>query len=207
MNFGEQIKKLRKTHNITQQEMSERLGVSRQAISHWENDRNLPDIEMLITISKVFSISLDELILGGREMNNMTEKIINDSGETKKIKLKLQGIKLGFTLFLLSLISYLSGLFFAPVRMENYFSEFSQYTMISGFIIILVVGLVGISQLMYKKLPLEENIRAVVGPILLILGILIYLFSMYVSFLSGLWGILLSIVGIICIAAEYRHQK
>uniref|UniRef100_UPI000A7F267D helix-turn-helix domain-containing protein n=1 Tax=Staphylococcus aureus TaxID=1280 RepID=UPI000A7F267D len=69
MNFVEQIKQLTKSNEITQQEMAARLGVSRQAISHWENNRNLPDIEMLIIISKEFDISLDILILGGNDMN------------------------------------------------------------------------------------------------------------------------------------------
>ena len=57
MNFDEKIIKIRKDNNLTQEEMAEKLNVSRQAISNWENKRNLPDIEMLIIISKIFSIS------------------------------------------------------------------------------------------------------------------------------------------------------
>ena len=47
MNFGEQIKRIRKEQNMTQGQFAEKLGISRQAVSNWENDRNLPDIEML----------------------------------------------------------------------------------------------------------------------------------------------------------------
>ncbi|MDY2627183.1 MAG: helix-turn-helix transcriptional regulator [Lachnospiraceae bacterium] len=61
MNFGAQIKKMRKERKLTQEQMAKELGVSRQAVSNWENDRNLPDIEMLILISRVFHISLDNL--------------------------------------------------------------------------------------------------------------------------------------------------
>ena len=57
MNFGEQIKKLRKDRNMTQQDMAEKLGISRQAVSNWENDKNLPDIEMLIRMSQVFQLT------------------------------------------------------------------------------------------------------------------------------------------------------
>ena len=56
MNFGEQIKKLRKQKNLTQEQMASQLGISRQAVSNWENDRNLPDIEMLISIAVTLMI-------------------------------------------------------------------------------------------------------------------------------------------------------
>ena len=48
MDFGEQIKRIRKDLVLTQEQMADKLGVSRQAVSNWENNRNLPDIEMLI---------------------------------------------------------------------------------------------------------------------------------------------------------------
>ena len=51
MNFGEQIKKLRADEKLTQQKMADELGVTRQAISNWENNKNLPDIEMIIIIA------------------------------------------------------------------------------------------------------------------------------------------------------------
>lgn len=62
MNFGDNIKKVRTERNLTQQQMADKLLVSRQAVSNWENDRNLPDIEMLINIALTFEVSLDELI-------------------------------------------------------------------------------------------------------------------------------------------------
>ena len=73
MNFGEQIKNIRKKEKLTQEQFAIRLNVSRQAVSNWENNKNLPDIGMLILISNVFHISLDALIKGDDQMNNMTE--------------------------------------------------------------------------------------------------------------------------------------
>lgn len=63
MEFNEQIKRLRKENNLTQEEMAKKLNVTRQALSNWENNRNLPDFEMIILIAKTFGVSLDELIL------------------------------------------------------------------------------------------------------------------------------------------------
>lgn len=62
MSFGEQIKNIRKKEKLTQEQFAIRLNVSRQVVSNWENNKNLPDIGMLILISNVFHISLDALI-------------------------------------------------------------------------------------------------------------------------------------------------
>lgn len=60
MDFGSQIKEIRERESLTQEQLAIKLNVSRQAISNWENNKNLPDIGMLILISDVFHVSLDE---------------------------------------------------------------------------------------------------------------------------------------------------
>ena len=69
---------MRLERKLTQEQLANQLGVSRQAVSNWENNKNLPDLELIIAISKLFSVSLDDLILGGSTMNNLTEKLIKD---------------------------------------------------------------------------------------------------------------------------------
>ena len=207
MNFGEQIKQLRKSNEITQQEMGARLGVSRQAISHWENNRNLPDIEMLIIISKEFDISLDILILGGNDMNNMTEKIIRDGSELRKMKMKINAVKIGVFLFILSLISYFIGLFFAPISKENYFGDFSEYTMLSGLIVVFVVGLLSFSERIQDKKNDERYIFKMIGPACMIFGVLLYTFTLWTGLISGLIGILLSFVGFILIIFQNLSKE
>ena len=64
MTFGEIIKKLRTDNGLTQDELAEKIYVTRTAISKWESDRGFPNIESLKTISKYFSVSLDELLSG-----------------------------------------------------------------------------------------------------------------------------------------------
>ena len=91
MDFGEQFKKIRANRELTQEQMASKLNVSRQAISNWENNRNLPDLEMVVKISMTFNISLDQLIIGGNDMNNMTEKLVKD-GSMHSNKSKFCGI-------------------------------------------------------------------------------------------------------------------
>lgn len=95
MDFGKQIKQLRNDNELTQEQMANMLNVSRQAISNWENNRNLPDLELLVLMSKVFSISLDQLILGGSDMNNMTAKLIKDGSETRRAKFNMIAVIIG----------------------------------------------------------------------------------------------------------------
>ena len=89
MDFGNQIKNIRKKESLTQEQFAIKLNVSRQAVSNWENNKNLPDIGMLILMSNIFKISLDELIKGDDHMNNMTEKVIKDGSETRRAKFNM----------------------------------------------------------------------------------------------------------------------
>ena len=62
LNIGKRIKELRRSKDITQEELSEILGVSYQSVSRWENDTCYPDIELLPTIADYFGVTVDKLI-------------------------------------------------------------------------------------------------------------------------------------------------
>lgn len=61
--LNDNIKQLRQSNNMTQTELAEKLGVSKQCVSNWENDYIQPSIEMLVKIAKFFKVSTD-LLLG-----------------------------------------------------------------------------------------------------------------------------------------------
>ena len=69
MNLGKQIKNYRKQTGMSQEKMAEKIGVSRQAITKWETDAGIPDIENLIAIAKLFKISVDELLFNKRKQS------------------------------------------------------------------------------------------------------------------------------------------
>ena len=62
MEFNEKLQELRKQKGLTQEELSEKLSVSRTAISKWESGRGYPNIESLKAIAKLFSVTVDELL-------------------------------------------------------------------------------------------------------------------------------------------------
>ena len=73
MELGKQIKNCRQEANLSQEELAERVYVSRQTISNWENDKSYPDVNSLVLLSEVFHISLDKLIKG--DIDRMKEEI------------------------------------------------------------------------------------------------------------------------------------
>ena len=62
MTFGEKLKRMRSDNGLTQDELADKIFVTRTAISKWETDRGYPSIDSLKAISKLFSVSIDELI-------------------------------------------------------------------------------------------------------------------------------------------------
>lgn len=95
MNLGKKIAELRKKNNLSQEELAEKVGVARQTISKWEIGDTTPDINQVKIISKIFNISIDELV--DNDINNViVEKVSNTeklAGITIKI-LKVFGIML-----------------------------------------------------------------------------------------------------------------
>lgn len=68
MELGKQIKKHRQEVQLSQEELAERVYVSRQTISNWENDKSYPDVNSLVLLSETFQISLNNLIKGDIEV-------------------------------------------------------------------------------------------------------------------------------------------
>ncbi|MFL2030140.1 helix-turn-helix domain-containing protein [Loigolactobacillus zhaoyuanensis] len=68
MIIGERLKQCRQRQNLSQEMVAEKLAVSRQTISNWENSRSYPDIERSIHLAELYELSLDELLKGDQKM-------------------------------------------------------------------------------------------------------------------------------------------
>lgn len=73
-NIGNLIKTLRKEKNLTQKELADLLGVTYQAVSKWENGKNIPDIAILKKISEEFHIDMNAILEGNNTKTNKTKK-------------------------------------------------------------------------------------------------------------------------------------
>ena len=72
MNFGEKLYELRKSKNLSQEEVADKLNVTRQTVSKWETNQSTPDFDKKIPLCELFEISTEELLTGktGEEKNN-----------------------------------------------------------------------------------------------------------------------------------------
>ncbi|TPR37790.1 helix-turn-helix domain-containing protein [Apilactobacillus micheneri] len=106
MNLGLKIKNGRKKMNLTQQELANRLHVTRQALSRWENNVSYPNLDMLVDISKSLNVSLNELLI--EEQDGMVKRISDDVRDRKKYLKYL--IMIG--IFFLIIITWLCTLWY-----------------------------------------------------------------------------------------------
>lgn len=103
MKFNEKLIKLRKSNGYTQEELAEKLGVSRQAVARWEAGETTPEMAMLIGLCKAFEVSADYLIRDEVETVNdipiIREKNceIDEAKEKKRLGHLLSGILFAFS--------------------------------------------------------------------------------------------------------------
>ncbi|GAB6108597.1 helix-turn-helix transcriptional regulator [Fusibacter bizertensis] len=86
MNLGENLLKARKRMSLSQEDVAEKLGVSRQTISKWELDETLPDIRQSKKLATLYKLSLDELIEFDIDLKEI-ERIIENTTEEKQEKI------------------------------------------------------------------------------------------------------------------------
>ena len=99
MSLGEQLKKLRESKGFSQEDVAKKIGVTRQAVYKWENDKSYPDIDNLILLSEMYNVTLDELIKGNQ---NIKEKIHIDEEDEDFEKENEFGFYIGFGLLIMS---------------------------------------------------------------------------------------------------------
>lgn len=80
MNIGEKLFELRKAKNLSQEEVADKLNVTRQTVSKWETNQSTPDFDKIIPICELFKISTDELLRGSKE-ENKTEEVTDEKIE------------------------------------------------------------------------------------------------------------------------------
>lgn len=131
MKLGEQIKKYRTELSLSQDKLAEKLFVSRQSISNWENDKTYPDIKSLLLLSEVFSVSLDQLVKGDVEMMK------NEINEQERVKFQKES-------------AILAVFFIAMLILPIPLAKFLGWWGLGIYLIIVAVG-------MYHAIQIEKH--------------------------------------------------
>lgn len=113
MKFHEKLKQERKKHNLSQEDLANKINISRQSISKWELEKGYPNIETLIKLSEIFDITVDELLKGD---DFLKDKIVKDG---KKLKHPLL-FNLGEVIGLLGLIILISNFVLRGIRLATH---------------------------------------------------------------------------------------
>lgn len=111
MDIGSKIKKTRTEAGFTQEQAAEFLGVSRQTISNWENEKSYPDIISVLKMSDLYKVSLDYLLKGETSMNSYVE-YLDESTNVVKSKTRLSKIILIVSYLIVWAIAIIAFWFF-----------------------------------------------------------------------------------------------
>lgn len=79
MQLGEKLQLLRSKNGMSQEELAERLGISRQSVSKWESGQSVPDLKKLIILSDIYNVTIDNLVKDSDEYDILQEKDAKDS--------------------------------------------------------------------------------------------------------------------------------
>ena len=108
MEIGKQIRKYRTDLKLSQDDLADKVYVTRQTISNWENDRNYPDVRSLVLLSNVFGVSLDILIKG--DLEQMKELINEEDIRKFKREIRVYAVMLvGMIVLPMPLVRYLKA--------------------------------------------------------------------------------------------------
>ena len=73
--IGKFLQKLRKQNGLTQEQLAEQLGVARRTVSRWETGNNMPDLDILVELSDLYSVDLREILSGERKSERMDQEL------------------------------------------------------------------------------------------------------------------------------------
>ncbi len=197
MSIGQKLSDLRKSKHLSQEEVADRLGVTRQTISKWETDQSTPDFDKIIPICELFGLSSDEL-LGNLNSNDNKDKkgespssmdIENKKENNIKKRKKAIGISLGVLFYFLSVIWIMIAI---PVMKMNPIVASAVFLLICGIATFVIVY----SCMFYSKDKKEKEKEEELNPnkklakqVNEIISLIILIIYLVISFATFAWHI------------------
>ena len=149
MEFNEKLQELRKQKGFTQEQLAELLFVSRTAVSKWESGRGYPNIDSLKAISKLFSVTIDELLSGNELLSIAEEENKNKESSIRSLVFGLLDISVIMLLFL-PFFAQKVGDFIKNVSLLS-LNGVSSYLVVSYFTLVIITALTGLIELAFQN--------------------------------------------------------
>ena len=155
MSIGKRILLLRKERGWSQAQLADALGTTRQAVSKWESEKSLPDIELAVKIGVLFQVSMDYLLLGAENPPGDGSKEMSQAGERHRYPRLFFGGIMGLSVLLLMLLPVFASMYCVLMReIGPVYTDPLQYLQewpLAGFKWLGVIGfLSGAAGLMWK---------------------------------------------------------
>ena len=119
LNIGEKLYELRKEKNLSQEEVAERLNVSRQTVSKWETNQTTPDFDKIIPLCELFGITSEELLTGKKQENENIESRKDYKAPLTKEEVKIKSAEVVSTSVFLYILSVIFIMVAIPVLRMN----------------------------------------------------------------------------------------
>lgn len=150
MPFKENLTYLRKSINLSQEELAEKLNVSRQAISKWENGQSTPDLETILALCKLFNVTTDQLLISLDNNIKSDESQSNKNNENGNKMLLIVCLVFLMLICLCGFIIFILNLFFAD-HMDFGIHNFSLLLISISFSLFMIVIFVNVIKNHLKK--------------------------------------------------------
>ncbi|MDE6141767.1 MAG: helix-turn-helix domain-containing protein [Bacilli bacterium] len=204
MSIGQKLSDLRKSKHLSQEEVADRLGVTRQTISKWETDQSTPDFDKIIPICELYGLSSDELLGNVNSDDNKEKKgeqpvSIEDNKENNIMKRKKSiGVSLGILSYFLAIVWIMIAI---PVLTINPIVASAIFLLICGIATFIIVY----SCMFYSKDKKEEKeelnpnkrIAKQVNEIIAMIILIIYLIISFTTFAWHITWIIWIVYGLI----------
>ncbi len=180
-NLSERLFKLRKDKKLSQEEVADRLNVTRQTISKWETDQSMPDFDKIVPLCKLYGITPNELFIELKEKNTSKESAI-DLEENLKISKKAKGIAISVVLYFLAVIWTMLAI---PVMRMNPIVASAIFLLICA----IATGIIIYVCIKYKKIKVskETEIDKLRKQITNIMAIIVTIIYLIISFKTMAW--------------------
>ena len=202
MEFCEKLQELRKSRDLTQEELAEALYVSRTAISKWESGRGYPSIDSLKEISAYFSVSIDDLL--------SAEKIIFIAEKENQSNIQNMCEMLFGMVDVLSVILIVLPLY--PKTIEGYiysvnlwaYNETASYNLVIYWILFLLLMVVGVLKIVQTQRKAKKGQKMITSAsILLSMTAILYLVLAREAYAAAVAILLMSVKGLLV----YKYAK
>lgn len=127
MSFGENLERLRKGNRLSQEELAEKIGLSRQAISKWELGNSKPDLDNIIKLSKLFSVRIDDLVNNDIVETEALSVEIKKDTKRDKLLIWMRGLITFIIATFVIMTIYKFVMLFRITRVEEQYKELDNY--------------------------------------------------------------------------------